>query len=95
MLIDFSKTAWKSFRCPETELRLDIVLKCGQSFRWSKFDEDSFIGVLRGRVWLLRQGQKGGFEAINYKVTAEEQNEEENEAILRDYFQLDVSHIIK
>ena len=82
--IDFSKLQWKTFSCLRKELRIDIVLKCGQSFRWSKFNEDSFIGALRGRVWLLSQSE----DRIKYKVTKES---DENEAILRDYFQLDVS----
>ena len=49
--------AWKSLKCAKSQLNLEIVLKCGQSFRWQLFRRDpkQFVGVLAGRVWVLTQ----------------------------------------
>ncbi len=46
---------WRSFRCPSSELNLNIVLACGQSFRWSKFSQDEWAGVAGKRLWILKQ----------------------------------------
>ena len=58
-----AKIDWKKLPCPIEELRLDITLKCGQSFRWKSLDNkddgpdkdvDSnkvFIGVVRKRYY--------------------------------------------
>ena len=43
---------------------LDIVLKCGQSFRWSQYDSQSFIGVMSNILWLLNQTN----DEIRYKT---------------------------
>ena len=32
---DINKMAWRKLACKPTQLRIDIVLKCGQSFRWT------------------------------------------------------------
>ncbi|XP_055504106.1 N-glycosylase/DNA lyase-like [Leucoraja erinacea] len=48
---------WRSIPCIQPELRLDIVLSCGQSFRWQEKSPGHWTGVLAGRVWTLTQTQ--------------------------------------
>ena len=60
---------WRLY-CPRAEVRLDITLKCGQSFRWKlleggqvarlqgKSEEKFFIGVVSRRVEIV--GRDGG-----------------------------------
>merc|ERR1711936_473390 len=59
---------WGKFLCPKSSLRLDITLKCGQSFRWKVWQSQSFsldtpvyIGVLQGRLLLLTQDESHVF----------------------------------
>ncbi|XP_042655462.1 N-glycosylase/DNA lyase isoform X2 [Tyto alba] len=91
---------WRSLPCPPAELRLDLVLSSGQTFRWWESSPGAWTGVLGGRVWTLRQER----DRLWYTVYGEEEEEEEDgrpaeaakldgaeaERILRDYFQLDV-----
>ncbi|NXS58518.1 OGG1 lyase, partial [Brachypteracias leptosomus] len=90
---------WRSLRCPPAELRLDLVLSSGQTFRWWESSPGAWTGVLGGRVWTLRQER----DRLWYTVYGEEEEEEdghtgeevkpdgaETDQILRDYFQLDV-----
>lgn len=97
---------WKFLRCSEQQIKLKIVLDCGQSFRWSqKVDDPSvWLGVLDKKLWFLRQNSDG----IEYKVFDKttvpvddnnsgtfavnnlNNNHVENEKFLRDYFQLDI-----
>ncbi|KAM4563509.1 N-glycosylase/DNA lyase isoform 1-T2 [Odontesthes bonariensis] len=46
---------WRSVACSKSELRLDLTLACGQSFRWRETAEGHWTGVMRGRVWTLTQ----------------------------------------
>uniref|UniRef100_UPI00398EBC93 N-glycosylase/DNA lyase n=1 Tax=Pristiophorus japonicus TaxID=55135 RepID=UPI00398EBC93 len=46
---------WRSIPCTRSELRLDIVLSCGQSFRWQEMSPGHWTGVLANRVWTLTQ----------------------------------------
>lgn len=41
--------------CAKSELRLDLTLACGQSFRWRETAEGHWTGVMGGRVWTLFQ----------------------------------------
>ncbi|XP_069062245.1 N-glycosylase/DNA lyase isoform X2 [Pleurodeles waltl] len=50
-----SPASWCSFPCLPSELRLDFVLSCGQSFRWSEVHPGHWTGVLAGRVWTITQ----------------------------------------
>jgi len=83
---------WRQFFCPKTNLRLDITLKCGQSFRWKLLNPQSFscetpvyIGVLRHRLLLLSQDDSSIFyHCVNNP------DEKVIEEDLRDYFQLKV-----
>ena len=55
--------AWNFFACPRSLLNLDIVLNCGQCFRWSKCETGEWIGVVGKRIWILKQDS----EQIFYK----------------------------
>jgi len=83
---------WGQFFCPKTNLRLDITLKCGQSFRWKLLKPQSFscetpvyIGVLKHRLLLLTQDDSNLFYHC-----ANNPGDEGIEEDLRDYFQLKV-----
>ncbi|KAM6126473.1 N-glycosylase/DNA lyase [Phoenicopterus ruber ruber] len=92
---------WRSLPCPPAELRLDLVLSSGQTFRWRESSPGAWTGVLAGRVWTLTQDR----DRLWYTVYGEEEEEEEEDGrpakaarldgaetdqILRDYFQLEV-----
>lgn len=46
---------WRSLPCVKSELRLDLTLACGQTFRWRETAEGHWTGVMGGRVWTLTQ----------------------------------------
>ncbi|XP_029910626.1 N-glycosylase/DNA lyase [Myripristis murdjan] len=46
---------WSSVACSRSELRLDLTLGCGQTFRWRETGEGHWTGVMGGRVWTLTQ----------------------------------------
>ena len=98
---DVDQMPWKSFACTPSKLRLDIVLKCGQSFRWSTFQNrpNEFIGVLGTKLWLLKQEpdrilyktvQKGVKLDSVVAGNATTKTGCEDEVFIRDYFQLGV-----
>eukprot|EP00112_Aurelia_sp_Birch-Aquarium-sp1_P025719 Seg8715.1 transcript_id=Seg8715.1/GoldUCD/mRNA.D3Y31 product="N-glycosylase/DNA lyase" protein_id=Seg8715.1/GoldUCD/D3Y31 len=60
--------SWKSFHCPQQLLNLDIVLACGQCFRWIKTNEH-WTGVAGHRIWFLKQDD----EKIFYKSFAKDE----------------------
>lgn len=83
---------WRKFLCPKISLRLDITLKCGQSFRWKLIQPQSFscatsvyIGVLQSRLLLITQDESEIFYHCVNQPGA--QDIEEN---LKDYFQLKI-----
>ncbi|NXF35767.1 OGG1 lyase, partial [Nyctibius bracteatus] len=87
---------WRSLPCPPAELRLDLVLSSGQTFRWWESSPGAWTGVLGGHVWTLRQER----DRLWYTVYSEEEDGHpagaatpdgaKTDQILRDYFQLDV-----
>ncbi|XP_037776376.1 N-glycosylase/DNA lyase-like [Penaeus monodon] len=115
------------FACKKSELRLDITLQCGQSFRWREVNPGQWRGMIGNRVWTLsqddthivciqhpleqdsstRQEEKikrtnnsGNKSRSCHKTrkTSERENNteallstEKIEALMNDYFQLDVS----
>jgi len=97
-----SKSPLKFWRlyCPKAEVRLDITLKCGQSFRWklleqeeneqqqqSKSGEKFYIGVVRRRVWVVgRDGEDLLFSCVN----STDEDEAKLKMELEDYLQLKV-----
>ncbi|XP_075956480.1 N-glycosylase/DNA lyase [Anarhichas minor] len=122
---------WRSLACAKSELRLDLTLAGGQSFRWRETAEGHWTGVMGGRVWTLtqtdetlwyhvytssdRQGQAGvgdrkrragvslqNKSEMRFKGALKKEEEEpvavtpvqdtkEEEEMLRDYFQLNVT----
>lgn len=50
-----SPALWASIPCPRSELRLDLVLASGQSFRWKEQSPAHWSGVLADQVWTLTQ----------------------------------------
>ena len=87
--VSFSKLPWQYVACASSELRLDIVLKSGQSFRWRETKAEGegdvvWAGVLAGKLWHLSQPDS---ERIGFKVYPAGEGDI---ATVRDYFQLDV-----
>ncbi|KAJ8394751.1 hypothetical protein AAFF_G00041060 [Aldrovandia affinis] len=54
-LLSAGAKSWRSLACLRTELRLDLTLGCGQTFRWRETGEGHWTGVMGGRVWTLTQ----------------------------------------
>ena len=81
----FETIPWKSFKCSKRQLRIDIVLKCGQSFRWEESqDHTCWTGVLQSKVWQIAQDDS----CIMYKSLPADSSSEET--FLKEYFQLEV-----
>lgn len=87
---------WRHFLCCKAELRLDITLKCGQSFRWKVLPPQNlssipqvpsnssiYIGVLFKKLILLSQDDNNV-----YYLSVNNSDCEKTEEQLRDYFQL-------
>ncbi|XP_034367155.1 N-glycosylase/DNA lyase isoform X5 [Arvicanthis niloticus] len=87
-----SPALWASIPCPRSELRLDLVLASGQSFRWKEQSPAHWSGVLADQVWTLTQTEDQLYCTVyrgdNGQVSRP--TLEELEA-LHKYFQLDVS----
>ncbi|KAM9506223.1 N-glycosylase/DNA lyase isoform 2-T6 [Salvelinus alpinus] len=54
-LLSAGTKSWRSLACSRSELRLDLTLGCGQSFRWRETGDGHWTGVMGGRVWTLTQ----------------------------------------
>ncbi|KAJ8016147.1 hypothetical protein DPEC_G00004170 [Dallia pectoralis] len=54
-LLSAGTKGWRSLACSRSELRLDLTLCCGQSFRWRETGDHHWTGVMGGRVWTLTQ----------------------------------------
>ncbi|KAM9592148.1 N-glycosylase/DNA lyase isoform 1-T1 [Trichechus inunguis] len=83
---------WASIPCPRSELRLDLVLASGQSFRWREQSPAHWSGVLADQVWTLTQTEEQLYCTVyrGNKGQVGKPTQEELQAI-RSYFQLDVS----
>ncbi|XP_043563732.1 N-glycosylase/DNA lyase [Chiloscyllium plagiosum] len=66
---------WNFIPCTRSELWLDIVLSCGQSFRWQETRPGHWTGVLADRVWTLTQME----DKIWYRIYSEEAESTRNE----------------
>jgi len=85
---------WRTFLCSQSELRLDITLRCGQSFRWKKVEDPAvgggrgpvYIGVIQTKLLLLSQDT----EQVFYHCVNNEECDK-TESLLKDYFQLSVN----
>ncbi|KAL8596771.1 hypothetical protein ACOMHN_053867 [Nucella lapillus] len=71
--------AWRAIPCSRRQLRLDVVLQCGQSFRWRENDSGEWLGVLSGRVWRLKQNNTHVFYQVYNRDTSLPQNKTETE----------------
>ncbi|KFY04665.1 hypothetical protein O988_00629 [Pseudogymnoascus sp. VKM F-3808] len=60
---------WQKLAVSLAELSLDTTLRCGQSFRWKKLNDDEWTCSLRGRVISLKQDPKQDPNHLLYKVT--------------------------
>eukprot|EP00092_Neocalanus_flemingeri_P031921 GFUD01034679.1.p1 GENE.GFUD01034679.1~~GFUD01034679.1.p1 ORF type:complete len:410 (-),score=139.65 GFUD01034679.1:35-1264(-) len=83
---------WRTFLCAKSSLRLDITLKCGQSFRWKLHQPQSFscstpvyVGVLQKRLFLVTQDDSH----ILYHCVSHPDSEDIEE-YLKNYFQLKI-----
>lgn len=101
--------SWRSIPCKLNQVRLDIILTSGQSFRWRQTGDKEWTSVLKGKVWILTQDEQNilyrVYEPQKHVVGAKKSSknstrksntttetqvsEEEDDLILRDYFQLD------
>ncbi|XP_077180970.1 N-glycosylase/DNA lyase [Paroedura picta] len=71
-------TPWRSLPCPRAELRLDLVLSGGQTFRWSETNPGYWTGVLAGRVWTLTQSEEQLWYTLHEEEKEEDRREEES-----------------
>lgn len=99
---DYRMLQWRKFKCKKSELRIDITLKCGQSFRWKLLPATStasasptskipanqsvFAGVLKDKLLLLTQDE----ENVLY-CCVNNQSCDKTESLLKDYFQLKIN----
>ncbi|XP_033922000.1 N-glycosylase/DNA lyase isoform X2 [Melopsittacus undulatus] len=80
-----SPALWRALPCPAAELRLELVLPSGQTFRWRESSPGAWTGVLGDTVWTLRQER----DRLWYTVYGGEAGAD-TDRLLREYFQLDV-----
>jgi N-glycosylase/DNA lyase len=98
---------WKKLPVTLAELCIDTTLRCGQSFRWRKINDEWFVIFknrytslmtnksrrcsLHGRILSLRQDSSH----LHYRVTWPEKplspSGDDTEALLRNYFNLGVN----
>lgn len=71
---------WQPFNVPPEELRCDVTLVCGQSFRWKPIDTNTWRGVIGSYVVTLRQTETD----VLYRCIPEADLSD----TLRNYFQL-------
>eukprot|EP00088_Acartia_fossae_P044188 TRINITY_DN4683_c0_g1_i9.p1 TRINITY_DN4683_c0_g1~~TRINITY_DN4683_c0_g1_i9.p1 ORF type:complete len:408 (-),score=74.66 TRINITY_DN4683_c0_g1_i9:188-1411(-) len=80
-----SKIKWNTIKCTKKELRLDISLKCGQSFRWKSIEHENetiFVGVINKNLLLFKQDE----HFLHYSIEHGHMEEEK----IKDYFNLGV-----
>ncbi|MCS6829025.1 MAG: hypothetical protein NZ749_00110 [bacterium] len=73
---------WRSLGVSPEELRCDVTLVCGQSFRWKPIAQNEWRGVISSCVITLRQ--------TAYDVLYRSIPKDDVAPLLRDYFQLHV-----
>ena len=86
---EFDNMSWSKILVSKSEVNLQFLLKCGQSFRWTLFRESpaqQWIGVLNGKLFILSQTE----DELLYKVLPEQADPDSCENFLKDYFQLKV-----
>ncbi|VUC19832.1 unnamed protein product [Clonostachys rosea] len=87
---------WRKLPVALSELCIDTTLRCGQSFRWQKIN-DEWVCTLHGRILSLKQDATH----LHYRVTWPEQSlkgthkltsktEDDTQALLHHYFSLNL-----
>lgn len=71
---------WRSLGVPPEELRCDVTLVCGQSFRWKPVAQNTWRGVIGSYIVTLRQTADD--------VLCQAVPNDDIAPLLRDYFQL-------
>ncbi|KAK2765505.1 8-oxoguanine glycosylase ogg1 [Arachnomyces sp. PD_36] len=100
-----SFSEWRKLPISLTELCINTTLRCGQSFRWQRSENDEWRCVLHGRILSLRQddthlhyrtytpsSSKQSLPAITSSTPPAMKQEELNddtEALIKSYFNLD------
>ncbi|KAF4634875.1 hypothetical protein G7Y89_g3221 [Cudoniella acicularis] len=93
---------WRKLSVSLAELCIDTTLRCGQSFRWKKLDNDEWSCALQGRILSLKQDASHlHYRTIKldaaYPLTPpgssstsplESQDEDETETLIRHYLNL-------
>ena len=93
------KTIWKSLGVAPSELRIDLTLNCGQSFRWKATGDLEWTSVLANRIISLKQTglltcaqfYSAYHSDSDVLYACHNQGAENVEPILHDYFQLKYS----
>ena len=76
-------SSWSYIACKRSDLYLEAVLQCGQAFGWRRSKGGVWFGVLRDRVFLLRQSES----SLLYQ-TLPKGTYSDSEEVLIDYFRL-------
>lgn len=81
---DESAVFFRPLRVRPDELRLSVTLPTGQSFRWRRHGDDTFVGVVGRRVFALRST---GDDTL-FACLSEPTDDAAAEAALREYLML-------
>lgn len=73
---------WRALEIPPAELRCDVTLVCGQSFRWKPVAENTWRGVTGSYIVTLRQT---ACDVLYHSIP-----DDDIAPLLQDYFQLHV-----
>ncbi|KAL7792976.1 N-glycosylase/DNA lyase [Trichoderma ceciliae] len=92
---------WRKLPVSLTELCIDTTLRCGQSFRWQKLN-DEWTCTLHGRILSLKQDtthlhykvtwpeHQAGFPPLGSSSNEESPKRDDTEDLLRHYFSLNI-----
>ncbi|KAI5815424.1 DNA glycosylase [Pyronema omphalodes] len=87
LLTNTAKREWRKLPVPLSELCINTVLRCGQSFRWRK-NGDEWSCALSARILTLKQTPT---HLLYHAIPFSPPGHPSTEDLLRDYFQLDIS----
>lgn len=79
---------WRSLGAPPCELRLDLTLPTGQSFRWRRTAGGGFAGVIGRRVYALRPEASSAPGDTLWRCLSPGGSAADDEASLRSYLNL-------
>ncbi|KAI0021515.1 DNA glycosylase [Xylariomycetidae sp. FL0641] len=78
---------WRRLPLSLTELCIETTLRCGQSFRWRKID-DNWTCVLRGRLLSIKQDKDHLHYRVAWPPKSPKPKFDDTEELLRHYFSL-------